>query len=464
MIVEHRLIRRDLEELININEHMQTDAVIDAKSDIQAVHVWLARFKNENTVRAYTRDVMRFLSWQIFIKGKHLQKLSLEDINDFIVFLQNPSPDWCTKLKKIQRYDARWRPFSKALSKRSIVAVISVLQSLFAFLEESGFINKNPLRLLKVSNIIGKIDAQKYSVYARMLETDEWEAVQFCLKNLPASSDLEKKIKVRSNLLFCMLYILGLRINEASSCMWSSFRKVDGRWWFFIVGKGDKLGHIPVNDSLLQAIDNYRAAFDLRPDFEDDDSYVFANEGTGENFSTKTLYNWVKYVGNLAAACFKAKDKQKKLRALSPHWLRHLSASHQNGRGVPITMIRDNHRHTSINTTQIYMHSEDKARHEKMQEHELVTVAVDTTAKKLEHSLTVKLAKGPLDKNAAIAIICKSILDSIIPTAKLIENANLTLKYKLTEAASNALVDTIKMLCRVWMFDAVVEQGSTCQN
>jgi len=83
------------------------------------------------------------------------------------------------------------------------------------------------------------------------------------------------------------------------------------------------------------------------------------------------------------------------------------------------------------------MHSEDRARHEKMQEHELATVAVDTEPKVEEYYLTIKLAKGPLDKNAAITIICKSILDTIIPTAKLLENANLTLKYRLTEAASN---------------------------
>ena len=207
-----------------------------------------------------------------------------------------------------------------------------------------------------------------------------------------------------------------------------------------------------------------RAAFKLTPDFATDTSFVFANEDTGENLSTKTLYNCVKHVGKLAASSFKDKNKCKKLRTLSPHWLRHLSASHQNSRGVPLTMIRDNHRHTSINTTQIYMHSEDRDRHEKMQEHELATVAVDRTPKKVEYYLTIKLAKGPLDKNAAIAIICKSILDTIIPTAELIETANLTLKYRLTEVASNAHIDTIKMLCRVWMFDSIIEQASTCQN
>ena len=104
MLIEHRLIRRDLEELININECVVTDAIIAAESDMQVIQLWLSRFTNANTVRAYTRDIIRFLSWQIFIKGKHLAQLSLEDLNDFVTFLQNPSPTMSTTLKKIQRF------------------------------------------------------------------------------------------------------------------------------------------------------------------------------------------------------------------------------------------------------------------------------------------------------------------------------------------------------------------------
>lgn len=50
MIVAHRLIRRDLEELIDINDHVESDASIDAKSDLQAVQAWLARETIQNQV------------------------------------------------------------------------------------------------------------------------------------------------------------------------------------------------------------------------------------------------------------------------------------------------------------------------------------------------------------------------------------------------------------------------------
>jgi len=462
MIIEHRLIRLDLQQLLDINEYIETDALIDAKSDLQAVQQWLERFKNENTIRVYSRDAMRFLMWLIFVSGKHLNQMFLSDIQDFIAFVQNPAPEWCMNKKKLKRYDARWRPFSKPLSKPSVQAAISVLHSLFSFLELSGYISKNPVKLLKTQNILGGIKSQKYMVFARMLEADEWAAVQQTLQELPADTTDERAYKARTNLVFCLLYLLGLRIEETSTIVWSNFRRIDGRWWCFIQGKGDKLGHIPVNETMLQALYNYRSIYLLNNDIEQDDNFVFLND-KGDNLTSRTLYNCVKDIGTRASCKFIDKIKRAKLRALSPHWLRHLSASHQDKRGVPLTMIRDNHRHASINTTQIYMHSEDIARHDMMQEQ---TIEVDSVAitQESQHYISIKLTKGPLDKEGAVNLIRKSIETSILPSAQYIDTENLMLKYRLSGPVADVNINNIAMLCRVWMFEPIIEQGALCQN
>ena len=44
-------------------------------------------------------------------------------------------------------------------------------------------------------------------------------------------------------------------------------------------------------------------------DFSKDDSYVFANDETAERLSTRTLYNCVKYVGNIASYSFEDKAR-----------------------------------------------------------------------------------------------------------------------------------------------------------
>ena len=61
----------------------------------------------------------------------------------------------------------------------------------------------------------------------------------------------------------------------------------------------------------------------------------------------------------------------KKLKAASPHWIRHTSASHQNAAGMPFTMVKDNLRHKSIQTIQIYVHTEDEERFLQMQKLQL---------------------------------------------------------------------------------------------
>ncbi|MGI9214301.1 MAG: hypothetical protein ACR2HS_01140, partial [Gammaproteobacteria bacterium] len=68
-------------------------------------------------------------------------------------------------------------------------------------------------------------------------------------------------------------------------------------------------------------------------------------------------------IGKLAAKKFKKNpQKKQKLESLSPHWLRHLSASHQDLAGISGTMIQENHRHGSYSATQIYLHAPDEMR------------------------------------------------------------------------------------------------------
>ncbi len=455
MVTEHKLVRLDLTKLIDLKEPVNNSSLLGADNDLQAVQKWIERFKNTHTVRAYKRDVTRFLLWLSFVKGKHLNEILLDDLQDYLKFLQAPTNEWCVNKTKLKRYDARWRPFSKPLSKSSIVAMMASLQSLFSFLEDADYINKNPLRLLKTQSIIGSIQTQKYNVFARMLENDEWDVVLKIIRQLPTDTEQAQQYKVKINLLFSMLYILGLRIEEAATSVWSNFRKLDGKWWFFIQGKGDKLGHIPANDALMEVVKNFRVICKLSDNVENDDSFIFNNE-KGANLSSRTLYNYVKKIGFEASLEFTDKIKKNKLQALSPHWLRHLSASHQNKIGVPITMIRENHRHTSINTTQIYMHSEDEARHAIMQEHNIAIEPV-VILEKQQYILSITLLKGPLDKSRAKKLIRNSIESSILVNATLLEEHEQKLIYKTNIDIEQHEIDRIKMLCKIWMFDPVIE-------
>lgn len=454
--ISNKCSRLALPQLLDIHQPIQTGAIIDAKNDFQAIQRWLEQFTNENTLKLYERESLRFMLWLICINGKHLGELLLDDIKKYVGFLQNPDAGWCMNEKKLKRNNRGWKPFSKPLARKSLAGAVSVLQSLFKFLEESEYITKNPAKLLKIETISKSVMEQKYSTNARMLELDEWQAVLETLKGLPSGTKEETIIKARANMLFSLLYMLGLRISEVASATWLNFKRVDGMWWFFIQGKGGKLGHIPVNDSLMQVVENYRDVHEIKQNLAKDASNIFISMD-GNPLSARSLYNLVKTVADAASDKFADKDKKKKLKALSPHWLRHLSASHQSKLGLPITMIKENHRHSSINTTQIYMHTEDAARHAMMQQHDIELDEVPIHVAR-EYYLSIKLNKGPLDKNRATGIIKNTVQSKILKDAEVVSDNYPELKFKTNSEAPQHAIDNIKMLCKVWLFESTIEQ------
>jgi len=56
-----------------------------------------------------------------------------------------------------------------------------------------------------------------------------------------------------------------------------------------------------------------------------------------------------------------------KLRRASPHWMRH-TPIHALERGVDLTIVRDNLRHTSLSTTSTYLHSDESKRARQLRE------------------------------------------------------------------------------------------------
>ena len=342
---------------------------IQACNDLQAVTVWLNQYKsNRNTFNAYSKEAEKLILWCTYAKGLSLGKLKVQDFEEYCIFIQNPPPKWCATKSTYRhgRKSDNWRPFSGPINKSSFISAIRIINSLMNYLTDAQYIKSNPLKLIKKYN---KFEIQnKYQVWERMLEPDEWQVVQQAITNLPESSDKKIAIKMRTKFLFAILYLLGLRIHEAVQHSWNAFRKHQGQWWFFVHGKGGKFGSIPVNDQLLDYMRIYRKYLNKTelPDSSEEE-FIFSSSA-GKPLSQRSLYGLIKNIGQLAAQHFPlGSHKHQKLLRLSPHWMRHLSASHQDKLGIPQIMIQANHRHTSRQTTNIYLHAEEAARFQQMQ-------------------------------------------------------------------------------------------------
>jgi site-specific recombinase XerD len=84
--------------------------------------------------------------------------------------------------------------------------------------------------------------------------------------------------------------------------------------------------------------------------------------------TSRQLSSIIKEIAETAAAAFPTDSlSHKKLKRLSPHWLRHLSASRQDLAGMAFTNIKSNLRHQNEQTTRIYVHADDDARHKDME-------------------------------------------------------------------------------------------------
>jgi len=355
---------------------------------------------------------------------------------------------------------------------------------MFNYLVQAEYLRANPIKLIKqyVTLSVNSSDRQ-YQVWERILEADEWEAVQVALVSMPEQSSFEKENKLRTQFLFALLYFLGLCIHEVGNHSWNSFRQKDGKWWFFVKGKGDRLGHVPVNDQLLGFVKTYRSFLGKTPLPEPNDTRaLLISSKTGNPLKTTQLYSLVKAIGEQAAENFEGNpEKQAKLQALSPHWLRHLAASHQDRLGMPVSMIKENLRHQSTQTTQLYVHAEDEARFSEIQKMQMKVVpqAEVKVPIAIAVKFLIKISKGPVDKVKGLQRLLLGIEEQIFGNSdwlnvgkskqELLEIAknisvlksNIEIAYQVNSKevvdAPQAWASALKRHCESWLFECEVE-------
>jgi len=348
---------------------------INASNDYEAICCWLNEYRERPaTFRTYQKESERFLLWAIAEKQKPLSSLDRDDIEAYIQFLDDPKPyeRWCSKSggRGIRRGDPEWRPFTGKLSRSAKITAMSSIDSLLNYLVDARYLAFNPLSLIRKRNLRSKqIHASAFKLQERMLTIDEWHALLDTLDNLPQRSSQELNEKARLQFLIKNLFFLGLRINELVTHNWNAFCKIDDHWWFYVLGKGDKLGRIPVNDELLRAMIIYRAHLKKPPyPGQDETSPIITALANEEAITPRHINKLLKKLALITANRFAHQpDKVNKLKKFSAHWLRHLSASMQDRAGIQFKHIRANHRHENDETTRRYVHAIDTERHHDMQ-------------------------------------------------------------------------------------------------
>jgi integrase/recombinase XerD len=345
-------------------------AQISAVNDLEAIRVWLGRYRDSpNTLRSYRKEAERLVLWALIEAGQPLSSLAVEDIQVYEAFLDDPQPRsrWCGRVFA-DRTDPAWKPFRGPLSKASKRQAMVILEALFDFLVEAGYLRGNPVGLARRKSRTPARGART----ERYLSKDLWQLVMEHVESLPANSQRQRNRGERLRVALTLLYFGAPRVAEAAAASMADLSCRDGpdgdQWWWKIIGKGGKEGWVPVTQILLNAINRYRVHLGLArlPRDGGEDRPLIPSVSGKRHITPGMLYRLVK--GCFAQVADTLEQRQpgyaERLRHASTHWLRHTSATHQLDAGVELRHVSQNLRHASLATTaSIYIHTEDDARH-----------------------------------------------------------------------------------------------------
>lgn len=264
---------------------------------------------SNNTVNAYTRDVVSFVSYLDSNQKEHLSPLKIkkEDIQDFLIYLHRETQ----------------------INETSQARRLSGLRAFYKYLLYEDIITINPMDLIESPTITRKLPL--------VLSFEEIELIE-------ESMDVSKPEWFRNKAIVETLYACGLRVSELVNLKLSNLKFSDG---FIIVrGKGNKQRIVPIGNYAIKLINLYvndiRTHLPVQKGHED---FVFLNR-RGRQLTRFYVFTMIK----------EAVENAGIKKTISPHTFRHSFATHLLEGGADLRAIQMMLGHESITTTEIYTH------------------------------------------------------------------------------------------------------------
>jgi len=277
-----------------INNYILLDYFID--------YIRVERNLSENTIRAYTNDIKKFLE---FIKKKkyEISKIDFEKLTEYIISLKE-----------------------KNLSPSSIVRILSALRNFYRFLTAEEFL-KNKKQII--------IEAPK--IERSLPETLTVEEIN----ELMEIKDTSRK-NIRNKAIIELLYGTGLRASEVVGIKTDELNLKEQ--FIKITGKGGKERIVFLGKKAMESLDIY-LEWRAQNQKIKNSPYLFTNNrGTG--ISRQSVWKIVKKYAVLANISKNVK----------PHTLRHSFATHLLESGLDLRIVQELLGHKSLATTEIYTH------------------------------------------------------------------------------------------------------------
>ena len=293
-------------------------------------HCTRERKLSENTLKSYRIVLDKFRKFV----GKNMQIDQIQEVTKEVirVYLEHLNESWKSSTARHH---------------------INVVQGFFSYLEENEIIEDTPFRKMHI-----RIREPKRLPEA--LNLGEMNRILKAVYSCPApESGLEEQlaemIHWRDCVIIEFLFSTGMRVQELCGLKFEDFDREEGI--ITVIGKGDKQRRCYITDR--RVLDVYERYLKYRRCYAKKDRHIFITRFESP-MSTQGVRDLVTKYTDLAGI----------RRKVTPHTFRHTFASMLVEEGVDLSHIQKYMGHSTISTTQIYLHiSDQNARRVLMDKH-----------------------------------------------------------------------------------------------
>lgn len=250
------------------------------------------------------------------------------DLTQFFSYVHSNEPEKET----IEQYITE---LHKKYKQKTIKRKIASIKAFYSYLEEEELVEQNPFRKIKVK-------FKETIILPRIIPREEIEQLlNYIYVSLSSLSGIQYKHTLRDAAVIEVFFATGARVYEISNIRAENINLNSGL--IRIMGKGGKERYIQIsNTAVLDILRKYYA--ENEPEIKKS-GYFFINN-RGKRYTEQSIRLMLK----------KYTLKAGIQRKITPHMFRHSFATYLIEEGVDVSCVQQILGHSSIKTTQIYIH------------------------------------------------------------------------------------------------------------
>lgn len=250
------------------------------------------------------------------------------DLTQFFSYVQSAEPEKET----IEQYITE---LHKKYKQKTIKRKIASIKAFYSYLEEEELVEQNPFRKIKVK-------FKETIILPRIIPREEIEQLlNYIYASISSLSGIQYKHTLRDASVIEVFFATGARVYEISNIRAENINLNSGL--IRIMGKGRKERYIQISNTAV--LDILRKYYEENEPEIKKSGYFFINN-RGKRYTEQSIRLMLK----------KYTLKAGIQRKITPHMFRHSFATYLIEEGVDVSCVQQILGHSSIKTTQIYIH------------------------------------------------------------------------------------------------------------